>query len=85
MIASKFFSYIRNEYICNEYVELCQASVCNTVKAISASEWVCSVMTCDELLSIVVSVFDDLRHKFTSNIKAEFTVKLSQMHFITAF
>ena len=59
--------------------------MCNTVKAISASEWVCSVMTRDELLSIVVSVFDDLRHKFTSNIKAEFMVKLSQMHFVATF
>ncbi len=52
---------------------------------ISASEWVCSVMTRDELLSIVASVFDDLRHKFTSNIKAEFMVKLSQMQFIAVF
>ena len=71
--------------ICNEYAELCQASVCNTVKAISASEWVCSVMTSDELLNIVVSVFDDLRHKFTSNIKAEFMVMLSQMLFNVTF
>ena len=59
--------------------------MCNTVKAINASEWVCSVMTSDELLNIVVSVFDDLRHKFTSNIKAEFMVKLSQMIFIDSF
>ena len=59
--------------------------MCNTVKAISANEWVCSVMTSDELLNIVVSVFDDLRHKFTSNIKAVFMVMLSQMHFIVTF
>ena len=59
--------------------------MCNTVKAINPSEWVCSVMTSDELLNIVVSVFDDLRHKFTSNIKAEFMVKLSQMIFIDSF
>ena len=59
--------------------------MCNTVKAISTSEWVCSVMTSDELLNIIVSVFDDLRHKFTSNIKAEFMVKLSQIYFIASF
>ena len=40
----------------------------------SAREWMQVVMGSDEILSIISNIYDDLRHKFTSNVKCEFVV-----------
>ena len=55
---------------------LVKAQVCNTCPQISSDEWMTTFLTCDRLANEVTRVFDDLRHKFTSNIKAEFLVIL---------
>lgn len=54
---------------------LVMAQVCNTCSQISSNEWMSTFMSCDRLANEVTRVFDDLRHKFTANIKAEFLVE----------
>ena len=34
-----------------------------------------AVMGSDELVSVITNIYDDLRHKFTSNVKSEFMVR----------
>ena len=43
---------------------------------ITPHEWTTGVKESDELSSILAAVFDDIRRKFTSNVKNEFMVSI---------
>ena len=63
---------------CNDkrYVaDVCVVSVVSGIAQITRINWISAVAEADELSSILTSVFDDLRRKFTSNIKNEFAVR----------
>ena len=63
---------------CNDkrYVaDVCVVSVVSGIAQITRINWISAVAEADELSAILTSVFDDLRQKFTSNIKNEFAVR----------
>ena len=63
---------------CNDkrYVaDVCVVSVVSGIAQITRINWISAVAEADELSAILTSVFDDLRRKFTSNIKNEFAVR----------
>ena len=47
---------------------------------ITPHEWTTGVKESDELASILSAVFDDIRWKFTSNVKNEFMVSIHMLH-----
>ena len=54
---------------------MCVVSVVSGIAQITRINWISAVAEADELSAILTSVFDDLRRKFTSNIKNEFAVR----------
>ena len=70
LIVSTFVFYI----FCTNFSVLLNYAICNSSKVVSAREWMQAVMGSDEILSIISNIYDDLRHKFTSNVKCEFVV-----------
>ena len=71
-VVSATFFYIFLTYLAG----LLKFAICNSSKVVSASEWMQAVMGSDELLNVITSIYDDLRHKFTSNVKCEFMVRV---------
>ena len=69
LIVSTFVFYI----FCTNFSVLLNYAICNSSKVVSAREWMQAVMGSDDILRIS-NIYDDLRHKFTSNVKCEFVV-----------
>ena len=62
--------------LCNFNVaDVCVVPVVSGIGQITRINWIAAVADAVELSGILVSVFDDLRRKFTSNIKNEFAVR----------
>ena len=59
----------------NTVADVCVVPVVSGIGQISRVSWLAAVADAAELSGILVSVFDDLRRKFTSNIKNEFAVR----------
>ena len=56
--------------------DVCVNAVISSMGQVSPHEWATGVVESDELASILTSVFDDIRRKFTSNLKNEFLVRI---------
>ena len=54
--------------------DVCLHAVISSMGQISPLEWTTGVCECDELASLLIGVYDDIRRKFTSNVKNEFVV-----------
>jgi hypothetical protein len=67
-----FLSHLR---ILIVIADVCVNAVISSMGQVSPHEWATGVAESDELASMLSSVFDDIRRKFTSNVKNEFMVR----------